>query len=199
MSIDFHQHVWTDEFRQALERRSQPPLLRGGELVLPRGGAFSVSAEAYSPEARLAELDAAGIDAAVVSLAPTTEPTAELAEIWNDSASAMAAASGGRLIPLAYRDARPGFAGAIVAAPELSALSSSEVLFARLESLEQILFVHPGPVSGLKPAGGRPASSTRRRCRRPTRAGLQTAHDVGLGSGSSSQCSPVAPRFRSSD
>lgn len=26
------------------------------------------------------------------------------------------------------------------------------MLFARLESLEQILFVHPGPVSGLKPA-----------------------------------------------
>jgi hypothetical protein len=149
MSVDFHQHVWTDEFRRALEERTEPPLLRGGRLVLPEGGAFEVLADAYTPEARLDELDAAGIDVAIVSLAPSTEPTLELAEIWNDSAAGLAAESNGRLIPLAYRETAAGFAGAIVAAPQLRDLDALAELLDRLETSSQILFVHPGPA----PAG----------------------------------------------
>ncbi len=152
MRVDFHQHVWPDEFRQALERRVEAPRLRGRRLLLPQGGGFDVTPDAYSPEARLRELDSAGLDAAVVSLAPTTEPTADLAELWNDSALRLAAASGGRLIPLAYGVARPGFAGTIVAAPDLLTPSAGPELFDRLEQLGQLLFVHPGPVAAIEPA-----------------------------------------------
>jgi hypothetical protein len=71
MRIDFHQHVWTEEFRSALERRRRPPYLRGRRLVLPRGGEFDVAPNAYMPELRLAALEGVGLDAAVVSLPPT--------------------------------------------------------------------------------------------------------------------------------
>jgi hypothetical protein len=145
MRIDFHQHVWTDGFRSALERRAQPPYLRGRRLVLPYGGEFDVDPDAYGPEQRLAALDRAGLDAAIVSLPPTMEAPPELADPWNESAALLAAQSGGRLIPLAYGEARPGFLGAIVAATDLLDLASAAPLLDRLEAQNQILFVHPGP------------------------------------------------------
>lgn len=145
MRIDFHQHVWTDEFRSALERRTHPPYLRGRRLFLPQGGEFDVDPSAYTAEARLGALDRAGLDAAIVSLPPTMEPTPELADPWNESAQLLSAQSNGRLIPLAYREARPGFLGAIVAATDLLDLDSLAPLLERLEVQHQLLFVHPGP------------------------------------------------------
>jgi hypothetical protein len=112
--------------------------------VLPHGGRFTVDPDAHTPEARLRELDRAGLDAAVVSLPPTVEPTTELIEPWNDGALELAVASGGRLIPLAYREARRGFVGTVIAAPELVELTSVAPLLDRLESADQLLFVHPG-------------------------------------------------------
>jgi hypothetical protein len=147
MRIDFHQHVWTAEYRSALERRAQPPYLRGRQLVLPQGGQFEVDPYAYSPEERVAALDRAGLDAAIVSLPPTMEPTPELADPWNESAQQLTAQSNGRLIPLAYQEARPGFLGAIVAATDLLDLDAVSPLLDRLESQQQLLFVHPGPAA----------------------------------------------------
>ncbi|MCW2963707.1 MAG: amidohydrolase 2 [Actinomycetia bacterium] len=147
MRIDFHQHVWTEEFRAALERRSRPPYLRGRHLVLPQGGEFEVDPLAYTPEHRLSELDRAGLDAAIVSLPPTMEPTPELADPWNESAQQLAAQSGGRLLPLAYREARTGFLGAIVAATDLLDLDVVTPLLDRLQAQRQLLFVHPGRAS----------------------------------------------------
>jgi 6-methylsalicylate decarboxylase len=145
MRIDFHQHVWTDEFRSALARRRRAPYLRGRRLVLPRGGEFDLDADTYAPEQRLAALDRAGLDLAIVSLPPTMEPTPELAELWNERAHELAARSNGRLLPLAYREARPGFLGAIVAAPDLLDLGSLTPLLDKLQAQHQLLFVHPGP------------------------------------------------------
>jgi 6-methylsalicylate decarboxylase len=145
MRIDFHQHVWTEEFRSALERRARPPYLRGRRLVLAHGGEFEVDPHSYAPEERLAELDRAGLDAAIVSLPPTMEPSPELADSWNERAQQLAVQSSGRLLPLAYREAQPGFLGAIVAATDLFDLDSAALLLDRLEAQRQILFVHPGP------------------------------------------------------
>jgi 6-methylsalicylate decarboxylase len=147
MRIDFHQHVWTESFRDGLEHRAAPPCLRGGQLLLPLGGRFTVDPSAYTPAARLRELDQAGVDAAVVSLAPTTEPTQELIQSWNDDAVRLAAASGGRLIPLAYREARPQFVGAILTTADIIDLDRSAPLLDRLAAQAQFVFVHPGPVS----------------------------------------------------
>jgi 6-methylsalicylate decarboxylase len=145
MRIDFHQHVWTDEFRSALERRTAPPYLRGRRLVLPLGGEFEVDPNAYTPEERLAALGRAGLDTAIVSLPPTMEPTPELTDPWNESALQLAEQSNGRLLPLAYREARAGFFGAIVAANDLLDLDAVTPLLNRLEAQQQLLFVHPGP------------------------------------------------------
>jgi hypothetical protein len=147
MRIDFHQHVWTDEFHSALERRAHPPYLRGRRLVLPHGGEFDVDPSAYTVEARLDALDRAGLDTAIVSLPPTMEPTPELSDPWNESAQLLAAQSNGRLIPLAYREARPGFLGAIAAASDLLDLDSLAPLLERLQVQHQLLFVHPGPAT----------------------------------------------------
>ncbi len=137
---DFHQHVWPDGFRRLLERRTEPPYLRGRRLVLPRGGAFDVDPSAYLPDARLDELDRSDLARAVVSLPPTTEPTPDLIDAWHEEALLLEQHSGGRLVPLSYAEALPGFAGAIVPAP---AFNEDEPLRARLERQGQFAFVHP--------------------------------------------------------
>ena len=147
MRIDFHQHVWTDEFREALARRSRTPYVRGRRLVLPQGGEFEVDPDAYSPTKRLAELDRAELDAAIVSLPPTMEPTPDLVDAWNEGARKLPALTSNRLLPLAYREARAGFCGAIVDASELLNVSSAGPLLDRLQDQQQFLFVHPGPAS----------------------------------------------------
>jgi predicted TIM-barrel fold metal-dependent hydrolase len=50
-------------------------------------------------------------------------------------------------MPLAYRQARPGFLGSIVSASELLDLDAVAHLLDRLEVEQQILFVHPGPAA----------------------------------------------------
>ncbi len=145
MRIDFHQHVWTDEFRSVLARRRRAPYLRARRLVLPRGGEFDVDPDAYAPEQRLGGLDRAGLDVAIVSLPPTMEPTPELADLWNERAHELTQDSHGRLLPLAYRDARPRFLGSIVAAPDLLDLRSLTPLLNKLQAQHQLMFVHPGP------------------------------------------------------
>ena len=148
-AVDFHQHVWPDGFRRLLERRTVPPKLRGRRLVLPCGGSFSVDPGAHAPEGRLAELDDAGLDAAVVSLPPTCEPTADLVEAWHEEAQQLEAATEGRLVPLGYCTARQAFAGAIVPAP---LLHRSAKLLERLQEQNQLAFVHPSASPPLRPA-----------------------------------------------
>jgi len=145
MGVDFHQHLWPSEVSELLRRRSAPPMLRGRTLVLPIGGPFELDPASYAPEARLAELDRSGVDAAVVSLPPTCEPTPDVIAAWHAVAPRLAESSAGRLIPLAYRSVRPGFAGAIVSAADLSDLDELAPLLDRLEAAGRLLFVHPGP------------------------------------------------------
>ena len=149
--IDFHQHAWPDAVRRALERRREPPYLRGRRLVLPAGGSFELDPADYAPEARLAELDRNGLDRAIVSFPPTSEPTGDLIELWHAEADGLRAGSGGRLVPLAYEAALPGFAGAILDARRFAEAGTRELL-GELERLGQFVFVHPGAV----PAGAVP-------------------------------------------
>ena len=147
-ATDFHHHLWPDRFRRRLERRSAPPFLRGTRLTLPYGGAFDVDPAAYAPEARLAELDRAGLQRAVVSLPPTTEPTPDLVETWHEETLELQAATGGRIVPLAYATADPRFAGAIVPAP---LLGDAQQLLTRLAHRHQLAFVHPAPAAPSSP------------------------------------------------
>jgi hypothetical protein len=151
--VDVHQHLWPAQLRAALAVRSEPPFLRDGTLVLPQGGACDVDPSAYAPETLVRQLDRHGVDVAVVSCPPTMELPPSLVELWHEGALRAAAASGGRLVPLACRACRPGFAGAIVAGRELDDLGALAPLLDALEEEGRLLFVHPGPAA---PPPGRP-------------------------------------------
>ena len=152
----FHQHVWPDEFRLLLERRRQPPYLRGTRLVLRRGGSFRVDPESYSPEVRLAELDSAGLHRAVVSLPPTMEPTPDLLSAWHEGALRLRWETSGRIVPLAYATANPVFPGAVIPAPRLR---SSAQLLNRLELQGQFAFVHPAQAPPSQPGWCTPGAA----------------------------------------
>jgi 6-methylsalicylate decarboxylase len=144
-TVDFHQHLWPEPFVRALRRRSAPPRLDGSRLELAREGGFETDLAVHTLERRLALLDEAGIDVAVVSLAPTMEVEGEddLVEAYHEGILELAAASGGRLQPLAGGVCREGFVGACVSPAAL--VAGIDELASSLEAVGQFLFVHPGP------------------------------------------------------
>jgi predicted TIM-barrel fold metal-dependent hydrolase len=159
-AFDVHQHLWPQLFLDALERRSEPPCLRDGELVLEEGR-FPRAAEADSLDARLAGLDRDGIDVAVLSLQPTLgiealpEPERdELVDAWVGGVREVLGAGRGRLLAFAPGRVADGFAGASISA---AAARDRDALAPLLDALEEragVLFVHPGPVV---PPRGAPA------------------------------------------
>jgi len=155
-SLDVHQHLWPRAFSRALEQRETAPNLDGSTLHLPEG-AYEIDIGDDELETRLALLDRADIDTAVVSLQPTlgleTLDAAEreaLEGIWEDGILELAAAAGGRITPLAVSRPRVGFAGVSIGADRLEDLTS---LASTLDALRGsgFLFVHP--VAGSPPAG----------------------------------------------
>ena len=157
-AIDVHQHLWPRAFIEALAERSATPNLDGSTLVLPEG-TYQVDLDDHLLERRLSQLDAAGIDTAVVSLQPTLglealphDERARLERIWEDGALELAAESRGRIVPLAASRPREGFAGVSVGADTFDDLDTlAPVLDASRGS--GFLFVHP--VAG-RPVPGAP-------------------------------------------
>ena len=157
-TTDVHQHLWPEPFLAALAARSRPPLLRGRELVLKGEPVWPLAVEQHDLGARLAAMDRAGLQYAVVSLQTTLgldrlppDEADELAAVWERGILELAAGSGGRILPLAAREPAPGFVGLCVSGAELSDL---DALAPRLESLLALggfLFVHPG--GAVAPAG----------------------------------------------
>jgi predicted TIM-barrel fold metal-dependent hydrolase len=176
MPIDIHQHLWPQPLIELLRRRTRPPRLEGGGdrplLVLEREPGGPVDLAAHDPQRRLAALDAAGIDRALLSLStplgiealPAAE-SAELIAAFHDGIADVVAGSGGRLgawaaAPLAADDAGAatvasaldrGFAGAILPSEALASPQALERLAPVLDLLEQRgapAFVHPGPAPG---------------------------------------------------
>ena len=129
-TFDVHRHLWPEQFLEALARREAPPRFRGSTLELERQGSFELELRAYSLESCLEALDRDGIDAAVISLAPSLE---------------LARQAGGRIRPLAAARVLEGFAGATVAADALLDLDGLSALLDELTGHGGVLFVHPGP------------------------------------------------------
>jgi 6-methylsalicylate decarboxylase len=150
--VDVHQHLWPESFLSALARRRAVPRLRGATLELAEG-AFELDLGAHDLDRRLAALDRAGIDLAVVSLQPTIGYDEELAAVWEQGITDFAAAAGGKLCPLAAGGEADGFAGACVGAGAFADLDAIAPLLDRLERLRSVLFVHPGPA---QPTSRRP-------------------------------------------
>jgi hypothetical protein len=144
-SFDVHQHLWPEQLVAALRRRNRPPCIDRDDLVLAEG-TFPAGLEAHDLDARVALLDEAGIDVAVVSLQPTLacDGIPELVDAYHEGILELVAAADGRLRAFAVAECRDGFAGACVPAPAV--VAGLDELADELVSAGQVLFVHPGPV-----------------------------------------------------
>ena len=179
MRIDLHQHLWPAPLTDALRRRTAPPSLEGRDgtvvLRLEHEPDCTVDLSRHDLDARIAALDEAGVDRAVVSLsspfgieslpAPEAE---ELIAAYHDGVADLADRSQGRIAawaatPLAADDSGAstvaaaldsGFVGASVPSAALAsgeAIDRVAPLLDLLESRGAPLFVHPGPAPGTAP------------------------------------------------
>lgn len=158
-TVDMHQHLWPTAFQDVLRARSEPPLLRGGELVTVEG-VFPFDADAHDPEARERLLDRDGIDVAVLSLQPTLGieglPASQrdaLETSWLEGTTEVVRASGGRFRALAPWHGVAGFAGVSVGASALLDQHRA-VALDEAEHAGLLVFIHP-EAAGAHP-GGRP-------------------------------------------
>lgn len=149
-TFDVHQHLWPQPLLAALRARSERPRLRGSTLELPSGD-WDADLGDHTLEARLALLDRDEIDVALISCPPTLELDAELEDAYHEGILEVVRSSGGRLMALACRSARDGFAGACVPAWSIAGLTELEPVLAELDRRGEVLFVHPGPAA--VPAG----------------------------------------------
>jgi 6-methylsalicylate decarboxylase len=157
--LDVHQHLWPPSFVEALARRRTAPFLAAGVLHLGEGD-FEIDVREHDLGERLALLDGAGIDTAVVSLQPTlgidslgVAEREELEGAWEEGILELAAAAAGRIVPLAAGRPRPGFAGCAIGADRLDDLGSLAPLLDALRG-SGLLFIHP--VQGTPPPGAPP-------------------------------------------
>jgi predicted TIM-barrel fold metal-dependent hydrolase len=155
-AIDVHQHLWPRAFIDALAGRKGIPRLDGNVLFLPEG-AYEMDLDDHLLERRLALLDAADIDIAVVSLQPTfglerlaAEEREYLEGVWEDGMLEVSAASGGRIVPLAAARPREAFAGVSIGADAFDDLGALAPVLDALRG-SRFLFIHPvagSPVPG---------------------------------------------------
>jgi 6-methylsalicylate decarboxylase len=177
--VDLHQHLWPEAYLAALAARDAPPSIRGhGKdlwLELAYEPSCSISAAAHDPEARLALLDACGIDVAVISIsspcgveALPADEGRPLLEAYHEGISEVVAGSGGRLRAFAAACLDAPDAGAADVADRLAAgfvglslpseaiaspagLDRCAPLLDMLERAGRPLLVHPGPAPWTRP------------------------------------------------
>src|SRR5205823_2711014 len=112
---------------------------------------WDIDVESHDLEVRLAQLDRLELDCAVVCLQTTLglerlapAERGELQETWESGILELAAASGGRVLPLAAGAPADGFAGLCVSGPELLDLDGLAPRLDALAASGGFLFVHPG-------------------------------------------------------
>lgn len=159
MTVDLHQHLWPESFVAALRARRAVPWLDGDTLVLDEGR-FAYEASEHDLGQRLAALDIAGIDVAVVSLQPSLgheslapDDRRALEDAWVTGMRELAEAADGRLVPLGPGRLVEGFPGTALSAELLDDLDAVAPLLDELSRTGGFLFVHPGPA---RPRAGTP-------------------------------------------
>ena len=159
-AVDVHQHLWPEGFAAALARRREPPRLAGAELVLAEGR-FPFDPAEHDLGRRLAALDRAEVEMAVISLQPTlgirglpAEERGPLLDAWVEGARELVAGAGGRLRAFAPGRVEEGFAGVCVPAAAVRDRDALAPLLDELDARAGVLFVHPGPAV---PPPGAPA------------------------------------------
>jgi hypothetical protein len=172
MRIDVHQHLWTEPFVDALERRSRLPFARGddGLCTIHLSGEIPtvVDLESERPQRRAALLQRDGVDCALIALssplgieALPREEARILIDAHLDGVGALgepfAAWGPLALDGLCSEDVdtvlERGCVGVSLPASALGPrIDLLDPVFARLEALEAPLFIHPGPGLGWRPA-----------------------------------------------
>jgi predicted TIM-barrel fold metal-dependent hydrolase len=179
MRTDVHQHLWPHPLVDALRARRSPPYLEAdGDapvLHMTHEPAGVVDLTRHRLDSRLAALDAAGIERAVISLSTPLGiealPEAESLELigaYHDGLADLIDGSDGRLAgwaaaPLACPDAGArtvesaldrGFVGASLPSEALAGPEAIERVAPLLDMLERrraAVFVHPGPAPETQP------------------------------------------------
>jgi predicted TIM-barrel fold metal-dependent hydrolase len=156
-AVDFHQHLWPEPFITALEKRRSPPKLRGAVFELADSPSAEVDLDVHSLTTRLALLDRDEVDVAVISLSPAlgigdlaAGEAEELLEAYEEGILELARSASGRIVPLAARRLRDGFAGVCLAASDLDDLDDVSGTLDALEQQRKLLFVHPGPARAVR-------------------------------------------------
>jgi predicted TIM-barrel fold metal-dependent hydrolase len=168
MRTDVHQHLWPHPLVDALRARHSPPYLEAdGDapvLHMMHEPAGAVDLTRHRLDSRLAALDAAGVERAVISLSTPLGiealPEAESLELIDRSDGRLA---GWAAAPLACPDAGAriveaaldrGFVGASLPSEALAGPEAIERVAPLLDMLERrgaALFVHPGPAPETRP------------------------------------------------
>ena len=159
-TYDLHQHLWPEALIERLSERRRPPFLSDSTLTTTEGS-FPVDLDQNRLDRRLAALEAAEIDVALISLQPTLGheglPPSErlpLVTAYNEGIAALVGAADGRLLALSAGQVAPGFAGVCIGASQLLYPDALAHLLDPLEESGGFLFVHPdnGGASAAKPA-----------------------------------------------
>jgi hypothetical protein len=148
-TYDIHQHLWPESFVAALRARTTAPHLDGTELVTHEGR-FVVDLADHELGARIAALDADGIDVAVLSLQTSLGLEALAAEerhalewAWADGARELVGNASGRLLAFSPSDLRPGFVGVSLGSSVISDFAAATAVLDEAEASGTVVFVHP--------------------------------------------------------
>ncbi|GAA4716584.1 amidohydrolase family protein [Phytohabitans rumicis] len=162
LRIDVHQHLWPEEFVEALRRRARPPRLTGWTLHLDGEADFAVDPAQHDPVVRAAEVRAQGASLVLVSLSSplgiewlAPEQAYPLIDAYHRGAAALpapfrawAAACLSEVDPAALREQLGrGFVGLQLPATALADPAGYARCAPLLDLLEEVglpLFVHPG-------------------------------------------------------
>ncbi|MET0182477.1 MAG: amidohydrolase family protein [Caulobacterales bacterium] len=180
--IDWHAHLFPEELTEALRTRQTAPRLSesGGKVLIESrlgAGPLQTSPGLLSVPARIAELDEAGIDVQVLSVAGLMgvdsvddESVFDLVDRANRGLSRIVKEHPARFKALASLPLRApeaaadilehavkdlGLIGAILPVDAFVTLAAAEpfrVILERANTLGAHIFVHPGPLPGSKPA-----------------------------------------------
>ena len=160
-TYDLHQHLWPEGFIAALRARHTPPLLDGTDLVTPEGR-FTLDLADHDPGERVATLDRAGVDVAVLSLQPSLglalldeAERDDLENAWLEGIGQLVGSGDGRFLALSPTRHREGFAGVCVGATALLDLDASAPVLDEVERRGELLFVHPD--AGAPPDSSKPS------------------------------------------
>ena len=203
-TFDLHQHLWPEQLIARLSERRRPPFLSGSTLTTTEGS-FPVDLDENRLERRLAALDTAEIDVAVVSLQPTLGyeglPPSErqpLVAAYDEGIAELVDASGGRIEAVSAGQFEPGFAGVCLAPRSSSTRTVWGTSSIRSRRAAGFLFVHPdnGSPSPAKPDWWAALTDYTASMQTAVLPGSIAAPAGGRPSRSSSRCSPAAAPSR---